>query len=248
MSDGGRVGAAGRTIRRLALPIILFWVALCAVLNTATPLLSEVAGKHAVSYSAHDAPSLIAMKRIGKVFQQFNSDTTAMVVLEGQGKLGDDAHRFYDTLIAKLSGDKAHVEHVENFWGDSLTAAGSQSTDGKAAYVQLYLAGDQSSSVANESVAAVQRIMDGVPPPPGIKAYLTGPGPLNGDTHSYGDRSLEKITLITIVVIALMLFIAYRSLTTVVFVLLTVGLELLTAEGVIATLANNDVIACRRSP
>ncbi|MEZ0353181.1 RND family transporter [Mycobacterium sp. pR1184] len=243
MSGGGRVVTAGRTIRWLALPIILFWVALCAVLNTATPVLSEVAGTHAVSYSAHDAPSLIAMKRIGKNFQQFNSDTTAMVLLEGRDKLGDSAHRFYDTLIAKLSEDKAHVEHVENFWGDSLTAAGSQSADGKAAYVQLYLTGDQSSSAANESVVAVERIVDSVPPPPGIRAYVTGPGPLNGDTHTYGDRSLEKITLITVVVIALMLFIAYRSVTTVLFVLLTVGVELLTAEGVIATLANNDVIA-----
>ncbi|GLD42937.1 putative transport protein MmpL1 [Mycobacterium kiyosense] len=240
--DGGRV-VASRIIRWLALPIILFWLALCALMNTVTPPLSKVAGTHAVSFSAHDAPSLIAMKRIGKDFQQFNYDTTAMVLLEGRDKLGDSAHRFYDTLIAKLSEDRAHVEHVENFWGDSLTAAGSQSTDGKAAYVQLYLTGDGGSAAAHESVAAVERIVDSVPAPPGIKAYVTGPGPLNGDTHTYGDRSLEKITVITVVVIAILLLITYRSLSTVLLVLLTVGVELLTAEGVVATLANNNVIA-----
>lgn len=116
------------------------------------------------------------MKRIGKDFQQFDSDTTAMVLLEGQEKLGDEAHRFYDVLVTKLSQDTTHVQHIENFWGDPLTAAGSQSADGKAAYVQLNLTGDQGGSQANESVAAVQRIVDSVPPPPGIKAYVTGPG------------------------------------------------------------------------
>ena len=40
-----------------------------------------------------------------------------------------------------------------------------------------------------------------------------------------------------------MLFIAYRSVTTVVSVLLTVGVELLAVQGVIATLADNNVIA-----
>ena len=123
-----------------------------------------------------------------------------------------------------------------------LTAAGSQSTDGKAAYVQLFLAGDVASSRANESVDAVERIVDSVPPPPGIKAYVTGHGPVAADQHTYGDRSLKKITVITVVVIAIMLLITYRSLTTVLFILLTVGIELIAVQGVIATLAENNLI------
>ena len=64
--------------------------------------------------TAKDAPSTIAMMRIGKNFQQFDSDTTAMVLLEGQDKLGDDAHRFYDTLIQKLSrGYDAYRAHQQ---------------------------------------------------------------------------------------------------------------------------------------
>lgn len=242
-SAGGPLLVAARTICRLWLPIILFWVTLTVVVNAVSPQLPAVAATHAVPLSAHDAPSSIAMKQIGKDFQQFESDTTAMVVLEGQNKLGDDAHRFYDTLVAKLAADKAHVEHIENFWGESSTAAGSQSADGKAAYVELHLAGGQSSSQANESVTAIEQILDSVPPPPGIKAFITGPGPLATDRHVYGDRSLKKITGITIVVIAIMLFITYRSLTTVLVMLLTVGIELLAVQGVIATLGNNNLVA-----
>jgi putative drug exporter of the RND superfamily len=122
-----------RTIRWMSLPIILGWLALTIVVNIAAPQLEAVGKTHSVSLTPNDAPSLIAMKRIGKDFQQFDSDTTAMVLLEGQDTLGDDAHRFYDTLTARLSEDKTHIEHIENFWGDTLTAAGSQSADGKAA-------------------------------------------------------------------------------------------------------------------
>ena len=30
-----------------------------------------------------------------------------------------------------MTTDTAHVQHVQYFWGDPLTAAGSQSNDGK---------------------------------------------------------------------------------------------------------------------
>ena len=66
-----------------------------------------------------------------------------MIVLEGQQPLGDDAHQYYAELVRELRGDPKHVEHVQDFWGDRLTASGVQSPDGKATYVQLNLAGDQ---------------------------------------------------------------------------------------------------------
>ena len=238
----GQLFIAARTIRWLSLPIILFWVGVAVVVNIITPQLQEVANVRSVSLSPSDAPSVIAMKRIGKDFQQFDSDTMTMVLLEGQDKLGADAHRFYDTLIGKLSEDKAHIEHIENFWGETLTAAGSQSADGKAAYVLMNLAGDQSTSQATESVAAVRRIVASVPPPPGITAYVTGPGALDADRHVYSNRSMQKMTGITIAVITIMLLVAYRSLVTALAMLLTVGVELLTVRGVVATLAANNVI------
>ncbi|WP_373141021.1 MMPL/RND family transporter [Mycobacterium marinum] len=242
LNSTGYVFGAARWVRRLSLPIVLFWVGLAVLVNVIAPQLQAVVKAHSVALGPHDAPSLLAMKRIGKNFQQFESDTIAMVVLEGQHELGEDAHRYYDRLVGKLAQDKIHVEHIDNFWGDTLTAASSQSADGKAAYVQLYLAGDQGGSQANESVTAVQRIIGDMPPPPGIKAYLTGPGPLGADRVIYGDRSLQVITGISIAVIALMLAITYRSLWTVLFTLLTVGIELITVRGVIAVLATNGLM------
>jgi RND superfamily putative drug exporter len=235
-------GRIAHAVRVLSVPIILIWLLITVAVNVIAPQLDEVGKDHQVSLTPQDAPSMIAMKRIGKDFQQFDSDTTAMVLLEGQDKLGDEAHRYYDQIVAKLGADTKHVEHVDNFWADPLTAAGSESPDAKAAYVQLNLRGNQGDTTANESVAAVYDIVASVPAPPGIKAYVTGPGPLNADRRAYGDRSLAKITIITVVVIAAMLLFAYRSILTTIFMLLTVGIELASARGAVAILGYYNII------
>ena len=89
------------TIRRFALPILLFWVALAAITNIAVPQLEEVGKTHNVALNSPDAPSLKAIKRIGEKFHEFDTDSSAMIVLEGDKPLGADAHRFYDEMIAQ---------------------------------------------------------------------------------------------------------------------------------------------------
>ena len=229
-------------LRLASVPMLLIWLGLTVVLNMFVPQLEKVGEAHTVSMSPDDAPSMQAMKRVGKDFQEFNSNSSAMVLLEGDRPLGPEAHHYYDGLIQKLQQDTKHIEHIQDFWGDPLTAAGAQSADGKAAYVQLYLAGNQGESLANESVDAVRQIVANSQPPPGIHVYVTGPTALNADQHHAGDKSIVKVTAITIAVIAVMLLIVYRSIVTVVLVLLMVFVELGAARGIVAFLGNANII------
>jgi RND superfamily putative drug exporter len=231
-----------RMMRRLAIPIILAWIAVIAALNTVVPQLEAVGQMRAVSMSPDDAPSMIAMKRVGQVFEEYDSDSAVMIVLEGQQPLGDEAHHFYDQMVDKLEADTKHVQSVQDFWSDPLTATGSQSNDGKAAYVQVYLSGNQGESLANESVEAVQHIVGSLPPPDGVKAYVTGPAALAADQHIAGDRSLQLITALTFVVIIIMLLLVYRSIVTVLLTLVMVFLELAAARGVVAFLGYHEII------
>jgi RND superfamily putative drug exporter len=227
-----------RAIRLLSIPIILGWLIVTAVTNTLVPQLEMVGKEHSVSLSPLDAPALIAMKRLGSQFQQFDSDSMAMIVLESDQPLGDEAHRYYDDLVHQLEQDTKHVQHVQNYWGDLITAAGSQSTDGKAAYVQVNLAGNQGETLGNESVAAVRDIVDRSHPPAGVKAYVTGQAPLTTDGTEAGDKSMVKITVITIVAIMVMLLIVYRSITTTALVVFVVLIEMSAARGVVAVVGN----------
>ena len=202
-------------IRKFAVPIILVWIGIIALLNIVVPQLDEVGKMRSVSMSPDDAQSVIATKRVGEVFREYKSNSSVMIVLEGQSALGNEAHAYYDQIVKKLDADTKHVEHVQDFWSDPLTGAGAQSNDGKAAYVQVYLAGNQGEALANESVEAVQHIVGSVPAPNGIKAYVTGPAALSADQNIAGDRSLQVITTVTFLVIIAMLLLVYRSIVTV---------------------------------
>jgi RND superfamily putative drug exporter len=229
-------------IRTLAVPVVLGWLALTVITNVAVPPLEKVGEAHTVSMNARDAPSTVSMEKVGRTFQEFTSDSAAMVILEGEQPLGADAHHYYDDLIKKFEADTAHVEHVADFWGDPLTASGAQSNDGKSAYVQVYLHGNMGETLANDSVTAVRDIVDQTPAPPGVKAYVTGGAPLISDQHHAGDKSIAIVTAITLVVIAVMLLLVYRSIATVILVLLMVFLELGAARGIVAFLSYYEII------
>src|SRR5690349_21697441 len=229
-------------IRRLAIPIILGWIGLIVVLNMTVPQLEVVGEMRSVSMSPKEAPAVAAMMRIGKDFKEFDSDSSAMIVLEGDAPLGEDAHRFYDDMIAKLRADTNHVQHIQDFWGDPLTRVGAQSEDGKAAYVQVYLAGNMGEALGNESVIAAQELVNGLTPPPGVKVYVTGGPALQADQENAGNASVRIIEFVTVGVIIFMLLFFYRSVVTVLLVLTIMVLSLSVTRGVVAALGYNDLI------
>jgi putative drug exporter of the RND superfamily len=242
MSTHAAQPLVARVIRLLSIPIILGWLAIMAVTNTVVPQLEIVGKQHSVSLSPQEAPAMIAMKKLGANFQQSDSDSIAMIVLEGDQPLGVEARRYYDELVRKLEADTKHVQHVHNFWGDLITAAGSQSTDAKAAYAQVNLAGDQGATLGIESVEAIRKIVDESHPPAGVKAYVTGQAPLTTDITEVGVESMTKITLVTVAVIAVTLLIVYRSIATTLLVLGVVLIEMSAARGVVAALGNMGLL------
>ncbi|AQA06707.1 hypothetical protein BVC93_25470 [Mycobacterium sp. MS1601] len=231
-----------RTVRALAPLIIVAWAALTLLLTFAIPSLEQVSREQSVPMSPKDAPSVQAMTRMGAVFGESSSDSMAMIVLEGQQPLGDDDRAYYDQVVRDLKADSRHVEHVQDLWGDRLTAAGAQSPDGKAVYVQLNLVGDNGTTIGQQSAEAVRDIVNRIPPPPGVKTYVTGPGALVGDMQHSGERSILKMTLIGAVIIFVVLMIVYRSVITVVVLLMTVGIELFAARGFVAFLGHHDLV------
>jgi putative drug exporter of the RND superfamily len=229
-------------IRVLAVPIIVFWVLITVIVNTVAPQLETVGEAHAAPMTPTDAPSMKAMPLMGHNFREFSSNSTVMIVLEGQQPLGDDAHQYYNNIIHQLQQDPQHIQHIQDFWGDPLTAAGAQSSDAKGAYVMLYLAGDQGTTLANESVEAVRKVVESTPAPPDVKAYVTGPAALTDDLHIIGNASIGKITVFSLVAIAIMLLIVYRSIVTTLVQLLLTGIGLGAARGVISVLGNYNVM------
>src|SRR3981081_3649372 len=228
------------TIRIFAVPIILVWVFVTILVNVIVPTLEVVGEAHSAPMTPLDAPSMKAMMRLGQNFHEFDSNSTIMIVLEGQQPLGADAHQYYDKLIRQLRQDPKHIQHIQDFWGDRLTAAGARSAAAKGAYVQVNLAGNQGTTLANESVEAVRKVIDENKPPSGVKAYVTGPAALSDDMHLIGNASLATITLFTLGAIAIMLLLVYRSIVTTLVQLFMTFVALACSRGVVAVLAYHN--------
>lgn len=231
-----------RTIHRLAVPIIVGWLGVVVVLSVGVSPLEEVSEQHSISLVPKDAPSHRATKHIGEVFQEGNSDSSAVIVLEGDHPLDDAAHKYYDGLIRKLRADPTHVQSIQDFWGDPLTAAGAQSDDGKAALVQVNLAGNQGELLATQSIEAVRDIVGGSPAPPGITVGITGVAAFAADLRHSSGASMLKLTLTTVAVVFFILLLVYRSVVTVILLLLTVGIELAAARGAVALIVHNSAM------
>lgn len=244
MTAAGKLPTALRIaslIRQLAIPIVVGWIAVIVLLNTVVPQLETVGEMNSVPMSASEAPSMIATQHIGEVFGEGGSDSSVMIVLEGQEPLGENARRFYAEMIDRLEADTIHVQHIQDFWGDPMTAPSAQSPDGLATYVQVFTAGNQGEALANESVQAVQDIIDGLEPPAGVDVYVTGTAALAADQMETGNTSLRVIEAVTFLVIITILLVVYRSIVTIVIVLAMVVLELLAARGVVAFLGLHNV-------
>src|SRR5690242_20644182 len=98
---------AAQWIRWLCLPIVIFWVVIAALTNVLVPSLEKVGAEHNVAGSSPDSPSMQALQHIGKVFGEWNYDSSVMVVLEGQQPLGAEAHIYYNELVKQMRADSA---------------------------------------------------------------------------------------------------------------------------------------------
>ena len=231
-----------RVIRGASIPIIVIWVAIAAFLNISVPQLEDVGKLRSVSMSPDEAPAVISMQRIGEVFEEYKSNSSVMIVLEGEQALGDDTRSYYAELIKALEADTTHVEHVQDLWSDPLTASGAQSADAKSTYFQVYLSGNQGEALANESVAAVQDLVAGSHPPDGVRAYVTGASALAAEQENAGHESMRLVEALTFLVITIMLVLFFRSIVTTLLILVMVGLSLMTVRGAVAFLGFHDII------
>src|ERR1700742_4736981 len=230
-----------RMVRRFAIPLIFFWGFSAVTMTAFMPKVEDVAEELAGPMVPHYAPSQRALLAVGAKFHEPNSTSFTMVVLEGDRPLGPPgsvAHRYYDDLMRRLQQDPKHVQYVMDLWGKPITAAGVQSLDGKATYVLTRTAGDIGTMQGNDSVKAVRDILAKETPPPGLKVYISGAAPLATDELDIANSSLNDITIVTIILIFVMLFLVYRSVSTLAVPMYGVLFELLVAKGVVSTLGH----------
>ncbi|MEI7915795.1 MAG: RND family transporter, partial [Mycobacteriaceae bacterium] len=216
--------------------VIAAWIALAAGLTLAFPPLGVLAQKAPASILPADAPSMVSQKAMSEAFKEASSENILLVVLTNEKGLTTADEGVYRNLIGKLRTQTADVAALQDFISTPPLREILASKDNKAWLLPVNIPGDLASPKAIASTKRVMQLVQDTVAGTTLKAYTTGPAGTFNDIQDIGDRDRITIEVATIVALLAILLMVYRNPLTMVMPLLTIGVALATAQGVVAGL------------
>ena len=231
-----RIGAftvLGRLVVRAPWLIIAAWIAVVAVLAVAFPPLTKVVEGQTVQPLPPKA--MAAAEQMAKDFGESAQNVLVVVLTDNRGlQPGDeDAYR---KLAATLRGETHDVTGVQDIVTTPALRPLMVSADNKAFYLAVMLrapAGSPESSQAYQRITELaKRSTAGSP----LTAEVTGQGAMAGDLAIVTARDMHIIEMVTALFVLIILLVIYRRPVTVLLPLITIGISVVSSQGVVSWL------------
>lgn len=233
---GGVFGLVGRVVVRRPWLVIAAWIGLAAALSLVFPSLGVLAQKAPASILPANAPSVVSQKQMSEAFQEASSDNILLVVLTNEKGFTPADEAVYRELVAKLRAETEDVAALQDFVTTPPLKEVLVSRDNKAWLLPINIVGEIATPRA---IAATKRAMQTVKDTVAgstLQAYTTGPAGTFNDIQDIGDRDRVTIEIATIVALLAILLMVYRNPLTMMLPLITIGVSLAAAQGVVAGL------------
>ncbi|WP_082974611.1 RND family transporter [Mycobacterium sp. 1245805.9] len=230
----GAFGALGRVVVRAPWLMIAAWAAVVAVLAVAFPPLTKVVEGQTVQPLPPKA--MAAAEQMAKDFGESAQNVLIVVLTDNRGlqPADEDAYR---RLATTLRDDTRDVTGVQDVATTPALRPLMVSADNKAFYLAVMLRAPAGSP---ESSQAYQRITDtvkhstaGTP----LTADVTGQAAMVGDMSLVTARDLHITEIVTALFVLIILLVIYRRPVTVLLPLITIGVSVASAQGVVSALA-----------
>lgn len=237
-ATGGRgvFGWVGHVVVRWPLLVIGAWIALAIGLSQIFPSLGVLAQKAPASILPANAASVVSQKQMAEAFQEASSDNVLIVVLTNENGFTQADENVYRNLVGKLRADTEDVAALQDFVTTPPLREILVSKDEKAWLLPVNIVGEiatpKAIAATKRAIQTVQETVAGT----SLEAYTTGPAGTFNDIQDIGDRDRIVIEVATIVALLLILLMVYRNPLTMVLPLITIGVSLATAQGVVAGL------------
>ena len=242
--DATDVAAAGGVFLRLGdlvvrwpLLVIGFWIALAAVLSLALPPLTVIAGDRQSAALPNNAPALVTGREMAEAFHETEPTSMMLTVLTDEKGLGPADEKTYRTLVDKLRHDTRDVHGLQDFLSTPPLREVLQSKDNKAWNLPINLNGELGSPQARSAYKHAADLVRQTVAGSTLSANLTGPAATVADMNKTAEGDLHLIEIGTAVLVLLILLIVYRNPVTMLVPLITIGISLAVAQGVLAALA-----------
>ena len=223
------------TLRRKGI-VTLVWLGAAIGLGLLFPQLESVVREQSVDPIPAGVPSFQTLDRMGASFDERGAKTTVFVVMENSAGLSDNTRDRYHVLVDTLRADDRHVIAVRDLLSDPLTASQALSKDKQAWYLPVGVTGTLGGPDTAEAVAAVRDTAERIFRDTETRVRVTGPPATFSDQLAVGESDLVLITVATVLLIAVILLVVYRSVFTALMPLLVVGMSLAVGRGVLSGL------------
>lgn len=220
-------------------PIVVAWIVLLIAVTIFAPNISDVVVSDQSGYLPPDEPSVVAAEIAARYFPEQASPSQAVLVIESdQGSMRDEAGQAY------LANLKAWLENAlpSQTVGQVLSPTDPNladrlvSSDGRVAMIFVGLNGSVEDPATLEALADVRARLKAAPA--GLTGYVTGSVAIADDYKSGALDSVNRTTLITVVLVIAILLIIYRSPVSPIVPLATIGIAFLVSRGLLAWLTN----------
>ncbi|MEZ0366473.1 RND family transporter [Mycobacterium sp. pUA109] len=233
---GGLFERLGDFVVRWPWAVIGFWIALAAVLTLALPPLAVVAARHQTEPLPANAPVVVTGKAMAEAFRETGSGSTLLVVLTDENGLGPADEQTYRKLVDALRKDTQDVQTVQDFIGIPQLREVLQSKDNKVWALPVVLNGDAGTPEAAATYRHAADIIRQTVAGSTLTANLTGPAATAADLVDISQKDLHLIESGTTIMVLLILLIVYRNPVTMLIPLITIGVAVATAQGILAGL------------
>src|ERR1700730_5973841 len=224
----------GNLVVRRPLVVIGFWIALAAVLTLAVPPLAVVAAQKQPAMLPDDAPVMVTTREIVDAFHDKGSGNIVLIVLSDEKGLSPGDESTYRALVGKLHRDTRDVVDLQDFLTTKELREVFTAKDNKAWYLPVSLTGDAGSPQGRMSYINVTDLVKKTVAGSTLTANMAGPAATAADLIDISERDLHVIEIGTTVLVLLILLVVYRNLITMLVPLVTIGISLATAQGVLA--------------
>lgn len=239
-TTAGRIGVferIGRVVVRWPWVIVAIWVAIAGVLPALFPSLTEQVQRRPVPILPANAPVTATTEAMSKAFKESASANTLIAVLTNENGLGPADDVAYRKLVDTLRADTENVVMVQDFLNTPPLREILTSKDNKAWLLPVGVPGElgstQSYFAATEIAKRVREAAAGTT----LTVNVTGPAATTVDMVDIGEKDRKSIEIAMAVMLLGILLVIYRNPLTMMLPLITIGVSLLTAQGVISAFA-----------
>ena len=223
----------GRFVVRAPWLMIAAWIAVVGVLTVAFPPLTKVVEGQTLQPLPPKA--MAAAEQMAKDFGE-SAQNILIVVLTDERGLQPADEDVYRKLATTLRGETNDVSGVQDIVATPALRSVMVSPDNKAFYLAVNLRAPAGSPQSSQAYQRIAEIAKRATASSALTADVTGQAAIVGDASIVSARDMHVIEIATALLVLIILLVIYRRPVTVLLPLITIGISVTAAQGVVSAL------------